>query len=95
MKLKDEPGQDVENFGNKRSKMANQISRTGYSTIDIYELVATAFVNWEALEFQLKDKCLHDLIDSNPKSPVCRQYYQASKKVLVSQGPMTIQSFWK
>ena len=43
----EKPRQDVETFGNKMDEMSRQIIRTGYAHIDLYTLVATAFIYCE------------------------------------------------
>ena len=63
----DEPGQDVENFGNKMAKMARQISRTGSDTIGLSTLVANYFIDCKAVSFQMKATGLHILINRKPK----------------------------
>ena len=64
----DKPGQGVKNFGNNMAKMSRRISRTGSAPIDLSALVITAFIECKVLAFQLKAKCLHDLVESKPKS---------------------------
>ena len=68
MRLTDEPGQDVEDFGNKMSEMAGRINVTGSATIELSTLVSTAFMDWKVLDFHLKDTWLHNLVDRNLKS---------------------------
>ena len=50
------------------AKMACRINRTESNPIDLYTLVATALIYWMFLALQMKNTCLHDLFDSNPKS---------------------------
>ena len=64
----DEPGKDVENFGNKMAGMACRTSRIGSATIDLSTLVETAFIDCEVLTFHMKATCLHELVDSNTKA---------------------------
>ena len=45
MRLVDEPGQDVENFGNKMAEMARHIIIIGPAPNDLSTLVATVFVD--------------------------------------------------
>ena len=68
MRLTDEPGQDVETFGNKIAEMARQISGTGYAPIELYTLFATAFIDCEVLAFHMKSTGLHNLSNRKPKS---------------------------
>ena len=68
MSLREEPGQDVKNFGNKMAKMSRRISGTWSATIYLYTLVATDFIGCEVLAFQMKATRLHDLFNSNLKS---------------------------
>ena len=48
--------------------MSRRISGTGSATIDLYTLVATAFIDCEVVTFQLKATDLNYLVGSNPKS---------------------------
>ena len=45
IRLTDDTGKDIENFGKNMAKMDRQISGTGSALIDISTLVATAFIN--------------------------------------------------
>ena len=45
MGLTDELGQDIKKFGNKMDKMTRWISGTGLNPINLYTLVATAFID--------------------------------------------------
>ena len=47
--------------------MDRHISGTGSAPIDLPTLIATDFIYYEVLAFQMKDTVLHDLDDSNPK----------------------------
>ena len=64
----DNPGQDVENCGNKMSEMARRISRTGSAPIDLSTLADTKFIDCNVLAFQIKATCLNDLVDINPNA---------------------------
>ena len=64
----DEPGQDVEHFGNNMVEMACWISGTGSTPIDLSTLDANAFIDCKVLAFQTKATGLHDLVDSNAKA---------------------------
>ena len=68
MMLTDIPGQDVENLGNKISKMTRWISKIGSAPIDLSILVVTAFVDCGVLAFRLKATGLYNLVKVNPKS---------------------------
>ena len=80
MRLTDETGQDDENFVNKMDEMARRISGTESAPIDLYTLVSTAFINWEVLDFHLKDTGLHGMVDSNPKSLFANEIIRTLKK---------------
>ena len=64
----DEPGQDVENFGNKMSKMDRRIIRTGSDPIDLSTFLDTNFIDCKLTASHVKAAGLYDLIDSNPKA---------------------------
>ena len=68
MRLTDEPGQDIENFGIKMVKISCRISRTGSTLIELSTLLDTDFINCEVLAFNLKAKGLNNVVDSNPKA---------------------------
>ena len=67
MRLTEETGQYIENFGNKMAKMARHISGTGFAPIDLSTVVVTAFIDYEVLSFHLKDTGLNELVESNSK----------------------------
>ena len=62
------------------AKMARRISRIESAPIDLYTLVSTAFINWEVLDFHLKDTGLHGLVDSNPKYLFANEIIRTLKK---------------
>ena len=71
------------------AKMARRIRGTGYAPIDISTLVATDFINFEVLFFQLKDIGLHDIFNSNPKAMSADDIFQNLKtkfRSLTDQG---------
>ena len=68
MRLTEKSGKGVEIFGNKLAKMTRHISGTESAAINISTQVANDFIDCEVLALQLKDACLHDLVDSNPKA---------------------------
>ena len=48
--------------------MAHRISGTGSAPIELYTLVAISFIDCNIMAFHMKTTCLHNLVDSNPKS---------------------------
>jgi hypothetical protein len=92
MRLNDEPGQDVESFGNKVIEMSRRIEGTGSAPSDLSVLVATTFLNSEVLTFQLKASALHDKTDDDPSSVTPDEIVRVLKqkyRSLLSQGLWT------
>ena len=67
MKLKDKPRQDVENFGNNMEEISCQIRGIGPTPIYLSTSLATEFIEYKVLAFNIKDTDLHKLFGSNPK----------------------------
>ena len=68
MRLADKSGQDVEKLSNKIARMAPRISGTGSAPINMFSLVATAFIDCKFLAFQIKSELLHDLVEIYPNA---------------------------
>ena len=68
MRLTEGPRQYIETFVSKIAEMSHWISGTGSAPIYLSTLVATAFIDCEVLDFQMKATGLHDMVDSNLKA---------------------------
>ena len=93
MRLTDKSIQDVETFSNNMAEMAGRIRGIGSNPIYMYTLVANFFIDFAVLDFHLKDKWLHDLVERNPKS--CKQMRSSvpSREIPVYQIPRTVKYF--
>ena len=66
--LSDQPGQDVELFGNLVIDKARRIEGTGFGPPDLAVLVAKTFVSSDSLSFNIEANSYHSRVDKDPKS---------------------------
>ena len=65
LKLIEEPGQDVNAFGDKVTDLCRRIVGTGSPPADLTSIVAARFLGADVLSFNMKAITMHDLADEN------------------------------
>jgi hypothetical protein len=80
LELINEPGQNVEDFGNKVIELTRHIAGSGFAPDDLTSIVAGCFTSCDELGFQLTSWKHQELVDKNPSAMKWEDIVSGSKE---------------
>jgi hypothetical protein len=90
MQIRNEPGENVEDFCNKVNELARRIEGSGMAPMDLSTLVIGTFLSSSVPEFKLKVMQFHDKAEMNPEGTSWSETLKVFKSKYNSLKPLKL-----